>query len=82
MIPRVLQRDWGYLSKHIVEIAVVYPKDLPSTCSIVSHVPFVILYVPPYVRSLPPPDSLEPPTYATEYPRWHQEQADYVRGLQ
>jgi hypothetical protein len=81
VIPRVLQRDWGYLSKHVHEIAVVYPRDLPSDIAIVSHVPFVILYVPRYVRSMPPRDSLEPSPFVAHFPRWHQEQADYVRGL-
>ena len=81
VIPRVMQRDWGFLSKHVHEISLVYPQDLPDSCSFVSHVPFVVLHVPPYVRSLPPPESLDVTTGPTFFPRWHQEQADYVRGL-
>jgi hypothetical protein len=30
VIPRVMQRDWGYFSKHVHEVAVVYPSTLPS----------------------------------------------------
>jgi hypothetical protein len=81
VIPRVMQRDWGYLSKHVHELALVYPHALPPACSIVSHVPFILLHVPPYVRSLPPPDSLDQTAPSSRYPRWHQQQADYVRGL-
>jgi hypothetical protein len=81
IIPRVMQRDWGFLSKHVHEIALVYPHDLPSSCAIRSHVPFIVLHVPPYVRSLPPPDSLDQVAPSTMYPRRHQQQADYVRGL-
>jgi hypothetical protein len=81
VIPRVLQRDWSYLSKHVHEMVVVYPRDLPPDIVIVSHVPFVILYVPRYVRSMPPRDSLESSPSVAHFPRWHQAQADYVRGL-
>jgi hypothetical protein len=82
VIPRVLQRDWGYISKHIREVAVVYPCQVPVSMPFVSHVPFIVLYVPPYVRTLPPPDSLESLADHALYPRWVQEQADAVRGLQ
>ena len=81
VIPRVMQRDWGYLSKHVHEIALVYPHELPPTCAIVSHVPFIVLHVRPHVRSLPPPDSLDAIASPAVYPRRHQQQADYVRGL-
>jgi hypothetical protein len=81
VIPRVMQRDWGFLSKHVQELALVYPHELPPSCAIVSHVPFIVLHVPPYVRSLPTPDSLGEPPHPTVFPRWHQQQANYVRGL-
>jgi hypothetical protein len=53
LIPRILQRDWGHISKHVVEIGTIYPSALPASCSYPSLIPFVILYVPRYSRCLP-----------------------------
>jgi hypothetical protein len=29
LVPRILQRDWGFLSKHVIELGVFDPRDLP-----------------------------------------------------
>jgi hypothetical protein len=50
---RVMQRDWGFLSKNVQEIAVVYPRDLPPYVPLSTNVPLVVLYIPPYVRYVP-----------------------------
>jgi hypothetical protein len=76
-----MQRDWGYLSKHILEVAVLYPQELPFILHYDSPIPFVILYVPRYVRTLPLMDRLEKSADSTFYGQWHREQADYVRGV-
>ena len=81
LIPRVMQRDWGYFSKHVHEVAVVYPSTLPACLGLSSLIPFVVLYVPHYARSLPVPDRMEPFAHTPQHYRRHQLQADHVRGL-
>jgi hypothetical protein len=56
IIPRILQREWGYLVKHVLEIGIFYPHDLPAKFRVTSLIPFCILFVAPYVYSLLPPD--------------------------
>jgi hypothetical protein len=80
MIPRILQRDWAFLSKHVNETVVIYPSALPSHLHCNSLIPLVLLYVPCYVRSLPLP-RLDKLTNRTVYEHWHYQQAEYVRGL-
>jgi len=77
VIPRIFQRRWGRISKHIVEVAVVDPNLSPGGWD--SDVPIVILHLPCFVRSLPPP-SLDR-TAQPHGPKWHTEQALHVRGL-
>jgi hypothetical protein len=81
LIPRILQRDWGYLSKYIQEVAVVYPSTLPESLQYLSHVPLVVLYIPHFVRTLSP-QRMESLAHQPHLARWHQVQADHVRGLQ
>jgi hypothetical protein len=76
-----MQRDWGYFSKHVKEVAVVYPSTLPPCLGLSSLIPFVVLFAPHYLRSLPVPDSVEPFTHPPKHYRRHQLQADHVRGL-
>jgi hypothetical protein len=54
LIPRILQRDWGHLSRHVEEIATVRPSTLPPVCAYDTLIPFVLLYVRPHSRVLPP----------------------------
>jgi hypothetical protein len=80
LIPRILQKDWEYLCKHIITMGEIYPWMLPVSCVYDSHIPFVLLYVPFYVRSLPNYRVVESaPTPV--HTRWHMEQADHLRGL-
>jgi hypothetical protein len=80
LVPRVIQKDWEYISKHVVTVGEIYPCMLPPECTYYSQIPLVLLYVPFYVRSLPP-DSLDRPAPPPLHSRWHTEQAEYLRGL-
>ena len=53
LIPRVLQRDWGHLSRHVVEWGTFLPYELPLACRFDSPIPFCLLVVSPHVRRLP-----------------------------
>jgi hypothetical protein len=80
LVPRVLQKDWGYICKHVIVVGEYYPWTLPDSCSYNSHIPFVLLYVPRYVRSLPL-YSVVKPSLTPTHSAWHKEQAEYLRGL-
>jgi hypothetical protein len=81
MIPRILQWDWGFLSKHVTELGVFDPRDLPWGCRSPSLVPFCLLVVPYYVRSLPVPDRMDLRPQPTKFERWCANRAVDVRGL-
>jgi hypothetical protein len=81
VIPRVMQRDWGYLSKHILEVTVLYPRELPYALQYDSQIPLVVLYIPRYVRTLPMLDRVDQSADHTFYGQWHRQQADNVHGL-
>ena len=80
-----MQRDWFSLSKHVQVIGTYYPAlDIPFTCAYSSEIPLVVLYVCPYVRLLPSPhvaDRVESDAAPFGDIRWHEQQADAVRGL-
>jgi hypothetical protein len=80
IIPRIMQRDWGHISKHVVEVGTIYPSLLPPDAAYDSLIPFVVLYVPPHSRVLPVHrmDACAPANY---HERWHVQQAEEVRGL-
>jgi hypothetical protein len=80
-IPRVMQRDWGNTSRHIVDLGTFYPTELPLECHFYSLIPFCTLHIPCFVCSLPPRRGLESPSSSSRYEGWHQHQADHVRGL-
>jgi hypothetical protein len=80
LIPRILQRDWGHISKHVIEIGTIYPSALPESCSYSSLIPFVILYIPCYSRCLPP-TRMDEPSSGRRFPKWHAAQAEHLRGL-
>jgi hypothetical protein len=78
-VPRTLMAFWHGLSRHIVELATIYPHRTEMRLPPVLPIPIVVLYLPPHVRSLPiiRLDSPSLPSNA----QWHREQAAYVRGL-
>ena len=79
-IPRVLQRSWGNLSRHVREVGVYDPESLPEECQYTSLIPVVLLYVPPFVHTLPQ-DRLESPALGPQLPRWIRQQAEDLRGM-
>ena len=79
-VPRVMQKSWGHMSKHVQELGVYMPEVLPPACQYESLIPVVLLYVAPYVRVLPP-DRVESSPNAAKIPRWIQAQADDLRGM-
>jgi hypothetical protein len=79
IIPRVFQRDWGRVSKHIIELGLHPAADIPDYGAL-TDIPCLILHLPCYVRSLPPPRWMEPPT-RSQREEWHREQAEHLRGL-
>jgi hypothetical protein len=80
LVPRIMQRDWGHISKHIVEIATIYLTTLPMECAYSSLIPFVVLYVPYFSRFLPS-SRMDEPTKGYYFPKWHEAQAEHMRWL-
>ena len=80
-IPRILQREWSNISRHIINIGTFYPTELPPECCFPSLIPFCILHIPCFVRSLPPLRGVDSAPSSGRYERWHQDQAEHVRGL-
>jgi hypothetical protein len=79
VVPRVFQRDWGRVSKHILDMGTFASSQVPDYAEL-TDIPCVLLHLPCYVRSLPPLRGVVPPPRPTGY-AWHQEQAEFVRGL-
>jgi hypothetical protein len=79
VVPRVFQRRWGRASKHILEIGICAAADIPDYGGN-TDIPCIIMHLPCYVRSLPTIRRMDTPS-RPEGAQWHQEQAEYVRGL-
>jgi hypothetical protein len=79
VIPRVFQRDWGRVSKHVVDLG-TFAASLVPHYGDHTDIPCILLHLPCYVRSLPPPRRLN---FSPRPPgaEWHWNQAEYVRGL-
>jgi hypothetical protein len=80
VIPRILQRQWGSLSKHVVDHGSFAPSELPLTCHHDSLIPFCILVCRRWTRRLPDPTRMDTAPTA-RFARWHQTQAEEVRRL-
>jgi hypothetical protein len=47
LVPRVLQKEWEYICKHVITVGKFYPwVVLPASCAYDSHIPLVLLYIP------------------------------------
>jgi hypothetical protein len=80
LIPRIIQRDWHHVSRHVIDIGTFYPDRLPRSALIYdSLIPFVILFVPRYERTLD--RELESSSARSVYPTWIRDQVDSLRGL-
>jgi hypothetical protein len=80
IVPRVLQKHWHRVSRHVLEIC-VFPRDVipaPWTNQLLK-IPACLLYVPSHVRSLPKTRLDTAPLSSQQ--RYHQQQATFMRGL-
>mmetsp|Transcript_12752 Transcript_12752/g.18291 ORF Transcript_12752/g.18291 Transcript_12752/m.18291 type:complete len:131 (-) Transcript_12752:339-731(-) len=81
IVPRILQRDYGRINKNIIFIGQFLDVPLPHDFTPV--VPFVVFYLPPFVRSakgLDPPPGLDTgPKFRC--PEWIRTQVEHLRGL-
>jgi hypothetical protein len=79
-IPRTVPAFWWGLSRHLVELATVFPHVTFLLHPPVLPIPIIVLYLAPYRRSLSDNNRLErtplPPDSA-----WHWEQRALLRGL-
>lgn len=81
LIPRVLQRSWSHVSRSVVEISLVFPRNLPLDCQYDSDIPIVVLAVYPHCRTLEPPDERMDVFPGDRAPRWIQNQVEGLHGL-
>ena len=58
LIPRVLQREWHFMSRHLQEIGVYHPTLLQAPASYPSLIPFCVLHCPFFSSSLPIPKGM------------------------
>jgi hypothetical protein len=79
LIPRVFQRDWGRVSKHVVEVGTFAAAVIPDYADH-TDIPCVMLHLPCYIRSLPPCRRMEPPP-RPKGGKWHRAQAEHMRGM-
>jgi hypothetical protein len=79
LIPRILQRQWGRVARYVLEVGIFLTGSLPDYCRFDSHLPFVLLHIPPHRLTLRR-DRMELPP-RTQPQGWHKHQAEAVRGL-
>jgi hypothetical protein len=81
IVPRVMQRDFGRVNRHIIYLGQFDPKELPLQTH-PCRVPLLLFYLPPHRRSLAsqPFRRLDLPTFP-RMPAWVSKQVAYMRGL-
>jgi hypothetical protein len=83
-VPRTLSGFWHGLSRHVVELCELKPTEFPFQFPPLLPIPIVVLYIPPFVPTLPDTCSstirMDAPPSA-KLVRWHKEQAELMRGL-
>ena len=78
LVPRILQKQWGHVCKHIRELGIFLPSMLPIECQYTSLIPFVFLHISPFIPTLK--TRMEQPAFG-QSKDWHHYQAEEVRGL-
>jgi hypothetical protein len=82
IVPRLLQREFGRVNKHIVFVGQFH--DVPVPANFDPLVPFLLFYLPPFRRELPVSWELgrrvEPPSFVP-IPHWVDAQMEELRGL-
>jgi hypothetical protein len=81
IVPRVMQRDFGRINRHIQYIGQFDPKTVPLQ-SHPCRVPLLIFYLPPHRRSLAPRPArrVDLPSFP-RLPAWVARQVAHMRGL-
>jgi hypothetical protein len=80
LIPRILQKCWSCMSRHVKEIGMCNAELVPLTPPPLAPIPPVLLYLAPHQGTLPPPTRVDPPATAPNEAR-HRKQAGLLRGL-
>ena len=78
VVPRVLQRHWGRISRYVEEVGIAFGLILPTSCRFESHIPFVVLCIRPGTPILRPRLEHDSMAYGKD---WHFHQAEEVRRL-
>jgi hypothetical protein len=80
LVPRIQQRSFGYVNKHVEFIWKF--KEIPRVRTHSPIVPFVLYCLPPFVRSLKTnsDDGMDPPS-KMRAPQWVRDQVEHLRGL-
>ena len=79
-IPRTLAGCWSGLSRHLIELDILWPKTWTLSKPPALPIPIIVLYLPPHIRRVPVYRGLD------EFPtpkgaRSHEMLADQMRGL-
>ena len=79
IVPRILQKQWGRISRYVKERGVFLSNLLPPPYAFTSNLPFVLLHIAPHVSSITGRRMEQTPH--TKPNNWHKRQAEAVRGL-
>jgi hypothetical protein len=81
LVPRVMQRDFGRINRHIQYLGQFDPTGIPLQ-SHPCRVPLLLFYLPPHHRCLAPqaPRRVDMPSFS-RMPPWIARQVAYMRGL-
>jgi hypothetical protein len=80
LVPRVMQREWQYLSRHVQQMGEFSAEDMPAGIEqLTLPIPMVLLMCNTHTRVLKPRRPKKAPVSAAS--KRHREQADEVRGL-
>jgi hypothetical protein len=82
IVPRIMQRDFGRVNRHILYLGQYDPKELPFLTNHPSRVPLLVFFLPPHRRSLitKPAPRLDLSSFP-RMPTWVARQVAYMRGL-
>ena len=84
VVPRVLQRQWGRVSRSVNQLGPFKFLDMPPSIRPSLPIPAMLLHVPRHKRCLPSAASPSDRLDSTALPpdaKWHREQAELLRGL-
>ena len=89
-LPRILQRQWQRLSRHLIRLTPTDTDRHSSDCfyftdpdgAIYHHLPLTVLYLPPFVASLPDPRLEQSPSHVPGHVRrWYEARKQHLYRL-